>query len=450
MYERVSPPVSPRPDRGGYRAAGRRHRSAALYRAGRRRPPPPASRLPRLAAAVILTILVGTSLLAGAAGLTTAAAVAVLSNDLPDPSALGGMTFAQPTRIYDRTGDVQLGTFQREKRRVVAYDDVPRLVLDATTTAEDRTFWDNVGFDPAAIAAAAAENASGESDRGASTITQQLVRARLLPDTVTAIGADRYLRKAKELIQAYRLTDTFPGEDGKEQIITAYLNEIFYGHDAYGVAAAAEIYFGVTDLAELTPAQAALLAGLPKSPSTLDPYRYVEPDAEGRLVVSPTSPPVLRRNYILENLSTSRWTTLSKSALKRALDEPMILAGDKPLSFRAPHFTWQVRRQLDAIIGDREPIETGGYTVITTLDWNSQSQAERWLSAAAIAPNLKKSDGDALLAELEIPKSDQAWIKELRGKDLHNGSLVALDYRTGDVLAYAGSAGYYRDDLASR
>ena len=448
MYERVIP-VSPRPERGGRRSASRRHRSAALYRAGRRRTPPPSSRLPRIAAFVLVTLIAGTGLLAGAAGLTATAAVAVLSNDLPDPSALGAMTFSQPTRIYDRTGEVQLGTFQREKRRVVAYDDVPRLVLDATTTAEDRTFWDNVGFDPAAIAAAAAENASGESQRGASTITQQLVRARLLPDSVTAIGADRYLRKAKELIQAARLTEAFPGEEGKEQIVTAYLNEIFYGHDAYGIAAAAEIYFGVTDLAELTPAQAALLAGLPKSPSTLDPYRYAQPDAEGRLVVPPGAPPVARRDWILENLSTSRWTDLSKAALERALDEPVILAGDKPLHFRAPHFTWQVRRQLDAIVGDREPVETGGYTVITTLDWNAQSQAERWLTASAIAPNLKAAAGDALLASLEIPKSDQAWIKALRGKDLHNGSLVALDYRTGDVLAYAGSAGYYREDLAS-
>ena len=93
---------------------------------------------------------------------------------------------------------------------------------------------------------------------------------------MTSAGADRYMRKAKELIQAMRVSETFPGEEGKDRIITAYLNEIFYGHGAYGIAAAALIYFGVSDLAELTPAQAALLAGLPKSPSTLDPYRYAE------------------------------------------------------------------------------------------------------------------------------------------------------------------------------
>ena len=426
----------------------RRRRSAALYRAGRPRSHEPGSRIPKLVGGAFLAIFLVIALVVTAAGLTATAAVAVLSSDLPDVKALNAMTFAQPTVVYDRTGEVELAKFQREKRRVVTYEQVPRLVLDATTTAEDRTFWENGGFDPAAIAAAVAENANGTSERGASTITQQLVRARLLPDTVTSIGADRYLRKAKEVIQASRLTDAFPGEEGKERIVTAYLNEIFYGHDAYGIAAAAEIYFGVTDLSALTPAQAALLAGLPKSPSNLDPYRYAVPDAEGKLVVPSTSPPVVRRDWVLENLSTSRWTKLTKAELRRALAEPVILAGDRPLSYRAPHFTWQVRRQLEAILGDREPPETGGYTVITTLDWRAQSLAEKWLAASAIAPNLKSGDSKALLASLEIPKSDLAWINALRGRDLHNGSLVTLNYRNGDVLAYAGSAGYYRDDLA--
>jgi membrane peptidoglycan carboxypeptidase len=268
---------------------------------------------------------------------------------------------------------------------------------------------------------------------------------------VTAAGSDRYLRKAKELIQSSRVTDRFPGEAGKEQIISAYLNQIFYGHDAYGIAAAADIYFGVTDLTKLTPAQAALLAGLPKSPSTLDPYRYAQTDDQGRLVVPPDAPPVVRRNYILGSLNASaRWTTLSPAELQAALSEPVVLVGDRPMALKAPQFTWQVRRQLDAIIGDGPPVETGGYTVITTLDWTAQYQAERWLSAAVIAPNLKKDAADRLLRSLKIPKSDLGWIVDLRGKDLHNASLVALDYRTGDVIAYAGSAGYYQDSLASR
>jgi membrane peptidoglycan carboxypeptidase len=398
---------------------------------------------------LLVALAVMISVVAGSFSLATVAAVTVLSQDLPDPSTLGSLTFAQPTVIYDRTGQVALGTFQREKRRVVSFDDVPHLVLDATTTAEDRSFWENGGYDPAAILSAAAEHANGESDRGASTITQQLVRARLLPGSATSAGSNRYIRKAKEVIQSARLTAEYPGETGKQEIVTAYLNEIFYGHGAYGIAAAAEIYFGVRDLSELTPAQAALLAGLPKSPSTLDPYNFAEPDAEGRLVAPPSAPAVVRRDWILNNLSTSRWTTLSPADLKNALAEPVVLIGDQPLALRAPHFTWQVRRQLDEILKGKTPVESGGYKVITTLDWNIQAQAERWLGAAAIAPNVKPSESKYILDAYKISSADRAWINALRGKDLHNGSLVTIDYKTGDVLAYAGSAAYYRDAMAS-
>jgi membrane peptidoglycan carboxypeptidase len=432
------------------RVAGRKvaHRRAVL---GRPRPHPAGGRgrATTILVTALATFTIGTSLLAGAAAIGTAAAVGALSDGLPNPTSLGALTFAQPTVVYDRTGTIQLGRFQREQRRVVSYDEVPRLVLDATTTAEDRTFWDNGGFDPAAIIAAVAGNASSGSERGASTITQQLVRARLLPEDVIAPGADRYIRKAKELIQASRLTEAYPGEQGKRKIITAYLNEIFYGHDAYGIAAAARIYFGVSDLSRLTIAQAALLAGLPKSPSNFDPYRYVETDSDGRLVVPSSAPPVVRRDWILRNLSTSRWTRLGPNELDTALAEPVVLAGDQPLSYQAPHFTWQVRRQLQAILGPDASIETGGYTVITTLDWRAEQLAEKWLAAAAIAPNLKLKASTKLLKSLKIGPVDRKWIYALRHKDLHDDALVALDYRTGDVLAYAGSAGYYREDLAS-
>ena len=442
----ITAPVVARRGLATRRAAVRRLSGGAAGRKG----PPGRSRLPRILAVAIATFISGSLLLVGTAVVGTVAAVTILSDGLPDPTNLGALTFAQPTVVYDRTGKIQLGRFQREQRRVVSYEEVPQLVLDATTTAEDRTFWQNSGFDPGAILSAVADNAAGVSERGASTITQQLVRARLLPEDVIAPGANRYLRKAKELIQSTRLTNAYPGEAGKQRIITAYLNEIFYGHDAYGIAAAARIYFGVSDLSKLTIAQAALLAGLPKSPSTFDPYRYAVADKKGRLVVPPSAPPVVRRDYILQNLSTSRWTHVASDDVAAAIAEPVVLRGDVPLSFRAPHFTWQVRRQLQTILGKGVSIETGGYTVITTLDWRAEPLAEKWLAAAAIAPNLKSKASAALLRSLKIGAGDRRWINDLRGKDLHNGSLVAVDYRTGDVLAYAGSAGYYRDALASR
>ncbi|MEO8438320.1 MAG: transglycosylase domain-containing protein, partial [Chloroflexota bacterium] len=399
---------------------------------------------------MLLGVGLTTVIVVGLAVAMLTTAVGVLSVDLPDPSQLEALTFSQPTVVYDRSGTIELGRFQREDRRVVAFSEVPEMVLDATTSAEDRTFWANGGFDAPAILAAVTEGASGGRERGASTITQQLVRARLLPADATQAGADRYLRKAKEIIQSMRVAETFPGETGKDRVITAYLNEIFYGHGAYGIAAAAWAYFGITDLAALTPAQAALLAGLPKSPTTLDPYRYAVKDKDGRLVVPSDAPPVVRRDWVLGGLAQgARWTKLTPSELAAALAEPVVLAGDQALMFQAPHFTWQVRRQLETILGSADKVETGGYRVITTLDTTAQGLAEKWLAAAAIVPNLPRKKSDALLNSLKIPKSDRSWVRALRGKDLHNGALVALDYQTGDVLAYAGSAGYYRDDLTS-
>jgi penicillin-binding protein 1A len=270
----------------------------------------------------------------------------------------------------------------------------------------------------------------------------------LLPRAVID-GASRYERKALEIIQASRLTAAFPGEAGKQQIIAAYLNEIYYGHEAYGIAAAAEIYFGVSDLSKLTPAQAALLAGLPKAPSTYDPYRYAVKDADGKLVVPPTAPVVVRRDYILRGLNTSRGTQLTPEELATALAEPVVLAGVKARVMRAPHFVWAVRSELENLLGGADGVETGGYRVITTLDWKAQQLAEKYLLGAAIVPNLSREKGDALMTRLHFSKADRAWIRDLRGKDVHNGALVALDYRSGDVLAYVGSAGYYREDMAS-
>jgi membrane peptidoglycan carboxypeptidase len=253
-----------------------------------------------------------------------------------------------------------------------------------------------------------------------------------------------------ELLQASRLTAAFPGEEGKEQIITAYLNQIYYGHQAFGIAAAAQIYFGVTDLRKLTLAQAALLAGLPKAPSTYDPYKYAVKDEKGRLVVPLDAPPVARREYVLKGMSTARWTQVTPDQLASALVEPVVLAGETPSKMRAGHFSWAVHDELAEILGNVEAIETGGYKVITTLDWTAQQLAEREMYAAAIIPNLPAKQAASEMARLKLTRTDRHWVNGLRGKDLHDAALVALDYRTGDVLAYVGSASYDRTDLASK
>src|SRR4029079_18396483 len=144
---------------------------------------------PRVLGLLLVVVMVAGAMGAATSIMFVSAAVDVLSEGLPAPSQLGELTFAEPTKIYDRTGKVELARFQREERRVVTFADVPPLVLDATTSAEDRTFWSNSGYDAPAILAAVAEGASGVRERGASTITQQLVRARLLPTEVTAAGS---------------------------------------------------------------------------------------------------------------------------------------------------------------------------------------------------------------------------------------------------------------------
>jgi membrane carboxypeptidase/penicillin-binding protein len=98
-----------------------------------------------------------------------------------------------------------------------------------------------------------------------------------------------------------------------------------------------------------------------------------------------------------------------------------VLAGEQAMTYKAAHFTWQVRRQLATILGGADKVETGGYKVITTLDTKAQDLAEKWLTAGAIVPNLSRKKGDALMKSLKIPKSDRAWVRALRGKDLHNG-----------------------------
>ena len=400
--------------------------------------------------------------LVGAVGVT----ITTLEQGLPDVRAFRDLGYSQPTRIYDRTGKMELARFYEVRREVVTFDEIPASVLDTTTAVEDGTFWENPGFDLLATLNALAQEASGGSQRGgASTITQQLVRARLLPAAVTAQDDTQeglYVRKAKEIIQAYKLTQAFPGEEGKKAIITAYLNEIFYGQNAYGIAAAARAYFG-KQLGELTIAEAALLAGLPQAPSVLDPYKHAKREkyrtrngkAKTRLIV-PTcgsepepdcreSAPIIRRNFALRRLADGkgRWTSLSEEQLKAALDEPVVLQPAGARRWKAPHFVNALVPDLQAIIGELEPIRQGGYTVITTLDMEAQRIGEKVIKAGVVLPNLPLPKSEREIARLKL-RQDAEWIARLRGSNLRNGAMVALDYRTGDILAYVGSAGYYR------
>jgi membrane peptidoglycan carboxypeptidase len=444
----------------------RLRRTGALRRTGG-----PRRTVGALAVALPL-FLFGSFVLLGLVGLVGAiVAYGYFSAGLPDPvQALDQVRFSQQTIVYDRTGKVELARFGSQRREVVSFSDIPPELIDATTAIEDKTFWENAGFDPVGIVSAAISTIGG-NERGASTITQQLVRQLLLPKEVLA--GSRYERKIKEIIQSVRLTQELLDQEGgsvtaaKERIITYYLNTNYYGNQSYGVAAAAESYFG-KPLKDLTLAQMAILAAIPQSPSQYDLVKNaVEtctvplaadgtcPPGKSQLVVPPDAPVVQRRNYILELMKTRSVLSGSRhsaSDYDRAKEEPVILAPQRAPLWRAPHFVWQVHHDLGTILcgaaqADSCPaVDSGGYRVITTLDWTMQKTAEKWIKAAVIAPHRK--DKLAYLKALGVP--DLPWIDKLGSSTIYNGALASIDYRTGDVLAYVGSADYYATTVSKR
>jgi membrane peptidoglycan carboxypeptidase len=420
-------------------------------RLGNRRPR--GSGAVRAAAVAIPLFLFGTLVLLGVAGATAAVAgYSYLSKDLEDPqAALDQITFTTQSAVYDRTGEVLLAKLGDDRREVVTFDQIPPALVDATTSIEDKTFWDNAGFDPLGFVSAAIDTLNG-NDRGGSTITQQLVRARLLP--ASAFEGSIYERKAKEIIQSIRLTEAYPGVAGKQAIMEKYLNQNFYGNRSYGVAAAARSYWN-KGLSDLTLAQMALLAAIPQSPTKFDlvknaveeTYTDDKGNEQTHLVVPPATEIVQRRNFILDLMKTRSVLTKGQytdADYEAAKAEPVVLASQATAQWRAPQFVWQARDELGQILcGDAnqcEKIDTGGYRVLTTLDYRMQRIVEKWVYAAAIAPNSKNPD--KVLKTKGIPRSEWSWIKGLGGHNVHNAAAGVLDYRTGEILAYAGSAQY--------
>ena len=398
------------------------------------------------------------------AGLGTIGAIASvvvyesLAAGLPPPQELTNYVLPQETIVYDRTGKIELARFGDARRQVVGFDEIPKVLLDATTAVEDRTFWDNAGFDPVAIVSAGLSSLRGGS-RGASTITQQLVRARLLDPTLVQDPNRTIERKLKEIIQSIRLTQVFPGEAGKQAIITAYLNQNYYGNQSYGVKAAVSSYFGI-DLSKIDPAQAAIIAGLPKSPSNYDLVRnaiqrcdtiVAEGDRcpKGKLVVPADTDIVQRRNAILGLLADGR-TPMSgnqyaSAQFVAAQQEDVVLADQTAPRWVAPHFVWAVRDELATRLCGVDNatcplLEQGGLRVTTTLDARLQKIAEKWVRAAAVVP---KSRNPLAAAKALGFKRLEPWMANLRGRNLRNSALVALDYQTGELVAYVGSADYY-------
>jgi penicillin-binding protein 1A len=432
---------APRPDRSAVREA------------------PPLRTSPTPAGWIALGVWTVFAILAFLLAVGAVSAFSRLTQGLPPVSGFDKIGFSEQSVVLDRTGQIELARFGGEQREIVEFKDIPPIVIDAQTAVEDKTFWENSGFDPVAIFAAGLDSLRGNS-RGASTITQQLVRQRLLPEDLVQDPHRTLERKLKEIIQSIRLTEAYPGLAGKQQIIAAYLNQNYYGNQAYGVKAAAKSYFN-KDLADLTLAEAAILAGMAKSPSNYDLVKNADsfcdkPDPEDSsnclgtttLTVPDDSPIVQRRNQILDLLAAGR-TTLSgdrysSADFEAAKHEPVIVAPQSIPRWIAPHFVWAVQQELaEKLCGPDVPtcdeLSAGGLRITTTLDTDLQKIAEKWVQAAAVVPNAPHPA--TVARHLGIPY--EQWMKNLRGKDINNGALVAIDYQTGQLVAYVGSANYY-------
>src|SRR5207249_6268459 len=278
------------------------------------------------------------------AGLAT---VGYLLQDLPPITGLHEYQPSLVTRVYSADKQV-IGQFFVERRILVPLDKIPRQLVNALVAIEDSRFFEHRGLDFVGIARAAITNlASGKIRQGASTITQQLARSLFL-------SPERdYERKAKEALLALKMEQVV----GKEQILELYLNQIYFGHGAYGVQSAAQTYFG-KEVGQLTVAEAAYLAGLPKGPADYSPYYHPEASKKRQATV-------LRRMVEERFITTAEAETAMAEAVafrRQTRDEP------------APYFVEHIRQRLMATYGEAM-VYKGGLQVYTTLSLPEQQVA---------------------------------------------------------------------------
>ncbi|RIK40527.1 MAG: hypothetical protein DCC55_14750 [Chloroflexi bacterium] len=309
----------------------------------------------------------------------------------------------QTTRIYDRHGTLLAELYDEGRRTWVPLSRVsPHLVL-ATISTEDATFYQNRGVDPLRVATALMRNLrEGEIVSGASTITMQLARNLFLgPDQRYDQSLDRKLLEAglaQELTKLYT----------KDEILEMYLNLLNYGNLAYGPEAAAQLYFGKA-AADLTPAEATFLAGIPQAPALLNPYINFEGARE-------------RQRIVLDLMV--RHSALSQRIADFIYDQPLILQERRLAGPNlAPHFVQYVIDTLDRQLGQGY-VRRAGFAITTALDLPMQQLAQTLV---------------------------RRKVDELRGQfDLSNAALVAMKPHTGEILAMVGSADFDNPAIAGQ
>ena len=271
------------------------------------------------------------------------------SQGLPDAAGIRQIELKVPLRVYSADG-LLISEFGNERRIPIDYEDTPKALVNAILASEDDNFFNHLGIDLLGLVRATLANFnSGRSGQGASTITMQVARNFYLTPEKT------YTRKIKEILVAIRLENVLE----KREILSLYLNKIFLGHRAYGFGAAAEVYYGKT-LNELNLAQIAMLAGLPKAPSSYNPIRNPERAT-------------IRRDYVLKRMFSLGWITSEayQSAKSQAVTAKRHA---RDTGVDAPHIAEMVRSQLIEQYGDNVYWE--GLNVYTTINSDKQDAAK--------------------------------------------------------------------------
>ena len=271
-----------------------------------------------------------------------------VSIGLPDVRALENWHPPEASMVYDSNGKL-IGTIGAQNRIYVTIDKIPKIVQDAFVSAEDKTFYHNIGIDPTSIIRALiVDLEKGKAVEGGSTITQQLAKNLFLTPKKTIS------RKIKEAILAIEITHTFP----KSKILEMYLNQIYLGHGAFGVEAASEAYFG-KHVWQLNLDEAALLAGLPRAPTKYDPY--INPNLA-----------LQRRNYVLYRMYKDGYIT--KEEYLKASQKPIVLNKHTNPITNSDYFVSFVKDYMYKNFPDL--IYQGGLKIYTTLNETLQQAAE--------------------------------------------------------------------------
>ncbi len=333
-------------------------------------------------------------------------------SDLPQVTSLEEFQPNIITQVFAADGSV-LGEFAIEKRVVVGFADIPPVLRNAIVAVEDADFWKHLGINPWRIPGAALANLrSGRRGQGFSTLTMQLTRLLFLTPEKT------YERKVKEVILAFQIEKNFT----KEEILTLYCNQVYFGHDNYGVEAASRFFFG-KPVKGLALHEAALVAGIAQSPGRLSPIENPERA-------------LARRNHVLERMAEEKYVTREEAEQAKQRPLGLVLRREPPSI--AGHFLEEVRKYLEKEYGSQR-IYQGGLRVYTTLDPAAQRVAVRALRdglraldrrARGFVPPQASALVDGRLPE---PLHLDEWDWPFAAGDVVRGVVVASD-RAGAVV----------------